>query len=296
MSVTFTKLFSSITESTIWCEPTSTRIVWIAMLAMADRKGRVFGSIPGLANRARVTIPECEAALATFLAPDPYSRTPDCEGRRIEPIDGGWRLINYAKYRAIKDEESVKESKRRYIAERRATESNVEKVEPCRTLSIQAEAEAEEEASKSKIKNTARVPRLVGRFEDFWSVYPCKKGRKAAEDKWRKKKLDEQADTIIADVRMRMQNDSQWRRGYIPYGSTYINGEGWRDGLPPQITEGPSKAFTAIQQALGVNLEAHDASRLVLDCLPSGIGANVRDDYPRPPPIGHFSSDDCNVD
>lgn len=167
---------------------------------------------------------------------------------------------------------------------------------PCNVTVTAQDTDTEEDKDKSKIKNTARVPRLVGRFEDFWAVYPCKKGRKAAEDKWRKKKLDEQADAIIADVRMRMQNDSQWRRGYIPYGSTYINGEGWRDGLPPQITEGPSKAFTAIQQALGVNLEAHDASRLVLDCLPAGLGADVRHDHPRPALVGHFPSDDCDLD
>lgn len=122
MSVTFTKLFSSITESTIWCEPANTRLVWITMLAMADRGGRVWASIPGLANRARVPLEDCEKAITTFLSPDRYSRTPDFEGRRIEPIDGGWRLLNHAKYRAIRDEESVKESKRRYINERRARE------------------------------------------------------------------------------------------------------------------------------------------------------------------------------
>ena len=64
------------------------------MLAMADSKGRVWASIPGLANRARVTVAQVENALATFKAPDQYSRTPDNEGRRVEDIDGGWRLLN----------------------------------------------------------------------------------------------------------------------------------------------------------------------------------------------------------
>lgn len=120
MSRTFTKLFSSITESTVWCEPDGTRLVWIAMLAMADRHGRVWASVPGLANRARVSLEATEAALNTFLSPDPHSRTPDNEGRRIEPIDGGWRLLNHEKYREIRDEESAKESKRKYAARVRA--------------------------------------------------------------------------------------------------------------------------------------------------------------------------------
>ena len=122
MSMTFTKLFSSITESTVWCEPDRTRLVWITMLAMADRKGRVWASIPGLANRARVPLKDCQIAINTFLEPDKYSRTPDHEGKRIEEIDGGWCLLNYDKYRERIDEEAVKESKRRYINKRRAQE------------------------------------------------------------------------------------------------------------------------------------------------------------------------------
>ena len=95
----FTKLFSSILASTIWQENNPTRIVWITMLAMADRDGEVAASIPGLARYANVSLEECEAALASFLAPDKYSRTTDFEGRRIEVIAGGWRLLNHAKYR-----------------------------------------------------------------------------------------------------------------------------------------------------------------------------------------------------
>jgi hypothetical protein len=120
MSFTFTKLFSSITESTIWCEPHGTRLVWVTMLAMADRMGRVWASMPGLANRARVTELECQIALDTLLAPDRHSRTPDNEGRRIEPIPGGWRLLNYMKYRDMRDEEATRESKRKYMQNVRA--------------------------------------------------------------------------------------------------------------------------------------------------------------------------------
>lgn len=132
MSMTFTKLFASITESTVWCEPDHVRIVWITMLAMADRHGRVWGSIPGLANRARKSIGETEDALSRFQSPDRYSRTPDNEGRRIETIDGGWRILNHEKYREIRDSEAIKESKRRYInarRERERVEKEVENVE-----------------------------------------------------------------------------------------------------------------------------------------------------------------------
>lgn len=109
------------------------------MLAMADRQGRVFGSIPGLANRARIDVEACRGAIASFLAPDADSRTKDQEGRRIEEIDGGWRLLNHAKYRALQDEETAKESKRKWWHENRG----LDKTRKTRSHSIQAEAEAD---------------------------------------------------------------------------------------------------------------------------------------------------------
>src|SRR6266542_644742 len=117
MSVTFTKLFSSITESTIWCEDSDTRVVWVTMLAMSDKYGRVWASIPGLAKRASVSLSSTESALSKFLAPDKYSRSntydPAEEGRRIKPIQGGWKLINYPHYRGLRDEDE----RRAYKAE-----------------------------------------------------------------------------------------------------------------------------------------------------------------------------------
>lgn len=149
MSMTFTKLFSSITESTIWTEPDTVRLVWITMLAMADSRGRVWASIPGLANRARVSVEDCESAINRFMSPDKYSRTPDFEGRRLEIIDGGWRLLNHSKYRAIRDEEAIKEAKRKHINTKRAVEkeNNISTVDRSRH---NAEAEADAEAENKK--------------------------------------------------------------------------------------------------------------------------------------------------
>ncbi len=119
MSLTFTKLFSSITESTIWFEPHATRLVWITMLAMADRNGLVFASVPGLAHRARVTEEDCETALERLSSPDTKSRTKLHEGRRIAEVDGGWELLNHGKYRAVQDVEAIRESKREHMRRKR---------------------------------------------------------------------------------------------------------------------------------------------------------------------------------
>lgn len=95
----FTKIFESLLDSTVWQETKETRLVWITMLLMKNRLHVVEASVPGLAKRAGVTIQECEAALARFLLPDPYSRTKEHEGRRIEVVDGGWKVLNGEAYK-----------------------------------------------------------------------------------------------------------------------------------------------------------------------------------------------------
>jgi len=105
----YTKLFSTIVTSSIWTADDATRIVWITMLAISDKNGEIHASIPGLARLAGVSLEACEKAITTFLSPDAYSRTKEDEGRRLEVIDGGWMLLNHAKYRRMASDEERKE-------------------------------------------------------------------------------------------------------------------------------------------------------------------------------------------
>ena len=169
----FTKLFSSILDSTIWQESLETKVVWVTMLAMSDKQGEVMSSIPGLAKRSGVTIAECEQALQCLLSPDPYSRTKDFEGRRIESIDGGWQLLNHSKYRALLSAEERREYNRRKQAQYRENKKK-SNVKECQTLSNNVndmsitvnhnkqsvhitEAEAEAEANKKSEREHKNV-------------------------------------------------------------------------------------------------------------------------------------------
>lgn len=108
----YTKLFGSIVGSTIWSEDDKTRIVWITMLAMANQHGEVEASIPGLAKFAKVSIEATEHALEKLKSPDKYSRSKEFDGRRIEEIDGGWLILNHAKYREKASEDDRREQAR----------------------------------------------------------------------------------------------------------------------------------------------------------------------------------------
>lgn len=154
-SLSFTKLFSSITESTVWCEPYHTRILWVAMLAMADRKGCVHASVPGLARRAGITLDECNAALASFMGPDPYSRTKEYDGRRIEEVDGGWRLLNHAKYREMRDEEAKRdadaERQRRHRAAKQSPDDTLQPGTPSADRHAHAVTERDSHAKSHEV-------------------------------------------------------------------------------------------------------------------------------------------------
>jgi hypothetical protein len=82
------------------------------MLILADKNGYVGASVPGLAQATGFTVEQTEEALAFFKKPDPYSRTPDNEGKRIEDTDGGWLILNFVKYRGPDKEEKRREQNR----------------------------------------------------------------------------------------------------------------------------------------------------------------------------------------
>ena len=108
----YTKLHGSIIHSTVWREAHYIRIVWVTMLAMANKDGVVEAAVPGLADVSRVTLSECVESLEKFMSPDRYSRTTDHEGRRIEKVDGGWRLLNYEKHREKLSVEDIRAKNR----------------------------------------------------------------------------------------------------------------------------------------------------------------------------------------
>lgn len=93
--------------------------MWITMLVMKDGRQVVEASVPGLARAAGVSLEECARALEVLKSPDPYSRSRDFEGRRVEGVDGGWLVLNGAKYRQKLGPEERREYKRVKQAEYR---------------------------------------------------------------------------------------------------------------------------------------------------------------------------------
>jgi hypothetical protein len=91
-------------------------ITFQQMIVLCDADGTVDMTPHSIARRTGIPIEHIEAGLKILEAPDPYSRTPDQSGRRIQRLDDhrpwGWSIINHAYYRALQDADTVREQNR----------------------------------------------------------------------------------------------------------------------------------------------------------------------------------------
>lgn len=234
MSDGYVKVYESILQSTIWLEAPETKIVWITMLTLKDKDGVVYASIPGLANTSGVSLQACEAAINRFLSPDPYSRTKDFEGRRIREVDGGWFLINHAKYRDLRTQKNINDAERK----RKSREKDVT---TCHNMShdvthrhgVSGDGDGDGDGSVSSLKEEIKPPKRnkkprpdFGSIVSLWRerCVPCGLPDVLAVEKTRKARLEvcagdtnwmemlpEAIDALLADSWNLGDNPRKWK-------------------------------------------------------------------------------------
>lgn len=119
----YAKVFSDILHGTLWDNPTA-RHVFMDLLVLADPHGVVDMTPQVIAAQTNMPLDVIMSALSALSAPDPKSRSPKDDGRRITLIDEhrdwGWVIVNFKERHALRDEDARRENNRRYQAERRA--------------------------------------------------------------------------------------------------------------------------------------------------------------------------------
>jgi hypothetical protein len=152
----YSRLFSSILNSSIWSEDSDTCKIWITLLAAQDREGYVYASPAGIARIAALPLETVKAALARFMEPDPEStdriRAPENEGRRIVEVEGGYRLLNAAYYRSLIDAEERRQDDAERQRRKRARDARSRPVTPSHPSEAAPAPEAEAISSPAEPK------------------------------------------------------------------------------------------------------------------------------------------------
>jgi len=119
----FAKIFGQIFDSSI-AENYTTRHVFMDLLVLADAEGAVDMTVEAVSRRTNVPLEIVRKAITELLEPDHASRSKELDGRRLEPLEAhrawGWKIVNYAHYRAILDEDARRSYFRDYRRRERA--------------------------------------------------------------------------------------------------------------------------------------------------------------------------------
>jgi len=106
-----------------------------------------------LATILGCTIKEVEAAIEFLCSPDPKSRSPESDGKRLIKVGSFAYLIpNYLKYRSIRNEEERREYNRRKQAEHRASNRLSMTVNDMSAVSAHADADADAEGVRARAR------------------------------------------------------------------------------------------------------------------------------------------------
>jgi len=126
----------------------------------------------------------CRASMNRLMSPDPDSRTACHEGRRIEKTDGGWIILNYAKFRARRDvsdepETAAARERMRKMRERNKAEQERNKAVTSASVSASASASVLSPDGEPTTAATSEPP-IEAQAAEVYAAYPLKVGKPAA--------------------------------------------------------------------------------------------------------------------
>ena len=226
----YAKLFSDIVDSSIWKEDSDTCKVWITLLALADADGFVRGSDGWLADKSKVELAKCIEAVSKFCSPDPCSRTPDNEGRRVERLEDGYLVLNYLAFRdrlsndpkVTATRERVRKHREKYagsVTKRYVTQEALQSVTSLVSASASASVLQEEGSGE---KPSLDYPLMI------YEAYPLKAGKPAALLKIRKALEKIEPEKLLGITRAfaaSIGNDKE----FCPHPATWFHQERFND-------------------------------------------------------------------
>lgn len=270
----YAKVFRSIFDGSLYGHFEAT-IVFLAMLVLADKDGTVDMTAEKLAAACGYPLDIVQKGIDQLEKPDPRSRTPDEDGKRIVLLHNagwGWQIVNYAKYRDIRSAEERREYFRLKKQEQRAAAKaqDVHQCPPESTARHPSDAESESGSdakaeSKSK-RRTSRAVSVPHEFDDIQNAYP----KRAGGQRWGEARSAYARaiaagiphDEILAGVGryanfIRAKGDEGTQ--YVQQAATFLGkNEGWREAWLPPVVKRELSPVERVRLANGGTLENRD--------------------------------------
>lgn len=184
----FARIFLQILDSSI-AEDWQLRHIFEDLLKLMDYKdGTIDMTREAISRRLNIPLKVVNEKIHILESPDPKSRDPHMEGRRLERMDEhrdwGWRVVNFEKYKDLKTREEL----RQRVANHRAKKKFAPPTMP-EALAYGKEIELPEKEVKKFMDY--HIAKADGEEKDIWFVGRNKmKDWKAAMRTWKSNSED----------------------------------------------------------------------------------------------------------
>lgn len=145
------------------------------------------------------------------------------------------RMPEYAKRIGVASNEDAKECQEHAASAQVALLGPASSMQVAESSSAPSPSPSPSPSPNTKDKTTSSAsPDLPAGFVEFWGEWPGtarKTGKAECLKRWRSRKLEADAQSIVAHVRA-MKGSRQWQDGFEPAPLTYLNQRRWEDGVP----------------------------------------------------------------
>lgn len=154
------KVFDSIYDGTLYGHWEAI-VTMQQLIVLASPDGVVDMTPQAIAARTSIPLEIIKKGLEVLAAPDPYTRTPGEDGKRIVLMDEhrpwGWRLVNHGKYMRLRNAEQKREADRARIADKRKRISNVATVSQSVANVAHSDTDSDTDSKKQLLASSAKA-------------------------------------------------------------------------------------------------------------------------------------------
>ena len=138
---------------------------------MADKDGNVDMTLQAISRRTTIPLEIIEKGVAVLLLPDPESRTPTLDGKRIIPLvegrNWGWSIVNYQHYSKLKNEEERRDYHRNYWHKRKDKLNTTQHTQQNSNDSTHIDTDINTDTKKKKNRASPFAPPVLDEVAQF---------------------------------------------------------------------------------------------------------------------------------